>query len=334
MLQHISKDKNYCFIEKYKPNNINELIYCNDFKQVLKSLLQMDYINILLKGEQCCGKTTIIDCILKEYYETIDIYNKHIQENLYYYNCLNDQGINGFRNMLKTFCQTKSTFANKKKFVIIDDIDILNEQSQQIIRSNMDKYGNQINFITSCTNINKVIDTLQSRLNILKIPKISKQNLKIILQCVIQTETFTMTKEAQEFIIKISDNSINILLNNLKKCSLLQEKQITIDILKNLCCQICYDYYDKYFHEVFVERNSINAIQILESLCTMGYSVIDILENLFSYVKFTSSYDDMFKFKLLPYICKYIDIVHTTFEDIQEIILFTFEIMYSSQLTL
>ena len=53
--------------------------------------------------------------------------------------------------------------------VVIDDMDILNEQSQQVFRNYIDKYKNNVNFICSCSNIEKIIESIQSRLYIFTI---------------------------------------------------------------------------------------------------------------------------------------------------------------------
>ena len=35
--------------------------------------------------------------------------------------------------MIKTFCQTRSNISNRKKFIVLDDIDNINDQSQQVL---------------------------------------------------------------------------------------------------------------------------------------------------------------------------------------------------------
>ena len=48
---------------------------------------------------------------------------------------MKDTSVAYFRSNMKTFCQSYCTIPNKKKLVIIDDIDNINEQCQQILRS-------------------------------------------------------------------------------------------------------------------------------------------------------------------------------------------------------
>ena len=44
-----------------------------------------------------------------------------------------------------------------------------NEQCQQVFRNCIDKYSHNVNFISSCTNTQKVVESLQSRCTLIKI---------------------------------------------------------------------------------------------------------------------------------------------------------------------
>ena len=54
-----------------------------------------------------------------------------------------------------------------------------------------------------------------------------------------------------------------------------------------------------------------------------GYSVIDILDYLFAYVKFTDIIDEELKYKITCLLCKYITIFNNIHEDCIELALFT-----------
>ena len=51
----------------------------------------------------------------------------------------------------------------------IQDIDNINEQSQQVFRNCIDKYSHKVHFLASCSNIQKTIESIQSRCTIIKI---------------------------------------------------------------------------------------------------------------------------------------------------------------------
>ena len=125
------------------------------------------------------GKTSLLNALIKEYYKNET--PKAYEENVLYINSLKEQGINYYRSDVRTFCQTCCSIKNKKKIVVLDDIDLINEQSQQVFRNCIDKFSHNVHFISSCSNIQKVIESLQSRFIIIKIKPLKRENLYKIL---------------------------------------------------------------------------------------------------------------------------------------------------------
>ena len=70
-------------------------------------------------------------------------------------------------------------------------------------------------------------------------------------------------------------------------------------------------------------KNLNDSIALLYSIYDKGYSVIDILDNFFLFIKITNILNEDEKYKLIPYICKYITIFHNIHEDEIELALFT-----------
>ena len=72
-----------------------------------------------------------------------------------------------------------------------------------------------------------------------------------------------------------------------------------------------------------------NAIYALYSIYDDGYSVIDILDYFFNFVRITNNLDDKHKYLIIPIICKYITIFNTIHENKIELALFTRDIILS-----
>ena len=96
----------------------------------------------------------------------------------------------------------------KEKVSILDDIDLLNEQSQQVFRNLMDKYSENILFLASCLNIQKVIESLQSRFFITKLPNINKEIISDIFQKIKTNENIVIDLPAEKFIINLCSITI------------------------------------------------------------------------------------------------------------------------------
>jgi len=311
---------NTTFISKYKPYFINDFSIDDKLHSVLKTLLEIDNLNILLIGNSSSGKTSMLYALIREYY-SLKKEDSFPENNILFVNNLKEQGIQYFRNDMKTFCQTHSAIHGKKKLVIIDDIDSINEQSQQVFRNYIDKYKHNIHFITVCTNIQKVIESIQSRLHIIQLIPPNTEQIKSILNKIIKEEKIEIDEESKEYIMMISLGSIRVLINFLEKMFILGEP-VTIESCRKICSTISFQEFETYIDKLR-EKNLAGAIDVLYSIHDYGYSVIDILDYFFAFVKITKTMDDEIKYRIIPFLCKYITVFHNIHEDGIELALFT-----------
>lgn len=319
------------FIYKYKPLILDEFDKDEELITILKTMITIDSLNILLIGDLGCGKTSLINAIIHDYYSDIKCgelnnYKNKYKDNILTINTLKEQGILYYRNEVKIFCQTKSSIYGKKKIILLDDFDHINEQSQQIFRSYIDKYSSNVHFIASCNQSQKVIDSIQSRLNIIKIKPLTSENIIKIIDKISVKENLIISNEIKQFIISISNHSIKLIINYLEKIKL-TGMPITIKLITEICTNIPFTEFQKYILFCKKEKNLTQAIHILYELSDTGYSVIDILDNFFIFVKTTELLDEEEKYRIIPYICKYITIFHNVHEDEIELALFTNNIM-------
>jgi DNA polymerase III delta prime subunit len=247
------------------------------------------------------------------------------ENNILFVNNLKEQGIQYFRNEMKTFCQSHSAIYGKKKLVIIDDIDNINEQSQQVFRNYIDKYKHNIHFISVCTNIQKVIESIQSRLHILQIASPTNTQIREIMERIVAAESIQIDEESKDYLLLVSASSIRVLINYLEKMFILG-KPIDIALCKNICSNISFQKFEMYIKSL-KEGDLIGAIDLLYGIHDYGYSVIDILDYFFTFIKMTSMIDEEAKYRIIPFLCKYITIFHNVHEDGIELALFTNNIL-------
>jgi DNA polymerase III delta prime subunit len=308
------------FIMKYKPYFIKDFCMDDKLLSVLNILIDIDFLNVLLIGNSSSGKTTLLYALIREYYGLSKEANLP-ENNILFINNIKEQGIQYFRNEMKTFCQSHSSIHGKKKLLIIDDIDNINEQSQQVFRNYIDKYKHNIHFISVCTNIQKVIESIQSRLHIVQIPQPTKCQLETIMNKIINNENIVIDKDAKDHLMLMSGNSIRTLINYLEKMYIL-DKPIDIELCKKLCSNISFQKFENYIEKI-KQKNISDAIDILYNIHDYGYSVIDILDYFFTFIKITTILDEETKYRIIPLLCKYITIFHNLHEDCIELTLFT-----------
>jgi replication factor C subunit 3/5 len=307
------------FLHKYQPLYFKDFESNDEMIDILNTLININNLNILFIGDIGSGKTTFLNATIKEYYK--DYTQQQYQHNILHINSLKEQGINYYRNDVKTFCQTCSSINNKKKIIVLDDIDIINEQSQQVFRNCIDKYSHNVHFISSCSNSQKVIESLQSRFTIIKIKPLQKHNLNKIIQRIIDTENINISNEAKQFILNVSNNNAKIVFNYMEKFKLLNQ-DIDLELATSACTNISFFLFEEY--TTFLKNANLNeAIKILYEIYDKGYSVMDILDNYFLFVKITNSLTETQKYEIIPNICKYITIFHNIHEDEIELALFS-----------
>jgi len=281
--------------------------------------MEMNLLNLLLYGGTASGKTTILNTIIQEYYRNNTEQEK--EDNILYINNLKEQGIHFYRNDVKIFCQTCSNLVGKKKMVIIDDIDLINEQSQQVFRNCIDKYSKNVFFVLSCTTIQKVIDNIQSRLQIIKLQKFKSNELKEFIHYVQECEEIQMDEDVKDFILKLSDYSIQLIVHYMEKFYILQE-YITVSKAQTLCSNMGFYVFHEYI-AILQSDNLKGAISYIFSIYDKGYSVIDILDSFFIYVKNTDKFTEKEKYNIIELLCKYITVFYNIHEDEIELALFT-----------
>ena len=323
------------FIYKFKPTMFLDFEIDQDIILLLRTLISMNNLNILFVGDIGSGKTTLIDALIKEYYNTTNatatatsnasathkvIEPKAYADNIMHINSLKEQGINFYRNEVKTFCQTCSSIKNKKKIVVLDDVDLINEQSQQVFRNCIDKYSNNVHFISSCSNTQKVIESIQSRLSIIKIKPFTRENLSKIMQKIKLRENIQIQPDAEQFALNICNNTAKILINYMEKFKLLNI-DITLDLATKVCTNISFFLFEEFSH-LIKTRNLNGAIITLYAIYDKGYSVMDILDTYSLFVKTTHLFDENEKYTIISIICKYITVFHNIHEEPIELALF------------
>ena len=89
-----------------------------------------------------------------------------------------------------------------------------------------------------------------------------------------------------------------------------------------ICSNISFQKFEMYIDNLS-QNNLKESIAILYNIYDYGYSVIDILDFFFVFTKQTEMISEDTKYKIIPYICKYITIFHDIHEDAIELALFT-----------
>jgi len=145
----------FLFVEKYRPQVIDDCILPDETKKTFKEFVEKGEIpNLLLAGPPGIGKTTIAKALCNELGADFYVING------------SDEGrfLDTVRNQAKNFASTVSlTGSSKHKVIIIDEADNTGNDVQLLLRANIEAFYNNCRFIFTCNYKNKIIEPLHSR---------------------------------------------------------------------------------------------------------------------------------------------------------------------------
>lgn len=319
------------FIQKYIPRRVNELFLDDSYIQFIRRLIDMDTLNIIFQGEDGYGKTSVIRCILNDYMiKHLTEYEKQKQsfmtDNVMWLNQW-DENIQSWREALVMFCKKIQQF-HCKKIVILDDIDLLNVSFQQIIRSMIEEYSERVHFICSCKNPQNVVETIQSRLYMVRLHPIKRMNIEKIYDKIVEENNLNITKTARHLLLTRSTD-VKHLISNLEKIKLLKHSSVGEKELREILLNIQYTDFVQYTEycmkcsKEFDYSIFSTAYKLLEKYYHDGYSVNDILEEFFLFLKQFHEEDDTIKYKIVICLMETISIFHTMHEHPIELVFFT-----------
>ena len=142
---------NSLWVEKYRPQKLEEYVGNEHLKQKVNDYLQSgDIPHLLFFGKAGTGKTTLAKLIVN----SIDC--DHI-----IINASDENNVDTVRNKVKGFASTVGF--KDLKVIILDEFDYMTPNAQAILRNLMETFSKHCRFILTCNFVEKIISPIQSR---------------------------------------------------------------------------------------------------------------------------------------------------------------------------
>jgi hypothetical protein len=299
---------------KYLPKKLNDIIIPNK-KEIINTVysqIKLKNLNLLIIGSHYTLKSNLITLIVNEYYNNLNVYN--YTDYVLNIDCFNDINLSNEINDIKTFCKT---IKNYKKFLIIDNFDIITETNQQYIKhlidNNVDTY-----FIFGCENTNKVNEIIQTRMVPIMINEFGYEEYNKLIDNIMVNENIYINKED---LLKYQNLTPYIIFNLFNKFKLLKMSKID-NILEHIHI-IDNKVFDQYTQYIIEDKVKL-ATNVLFNLYDKGMSLLDIYCFLYEYYKGIS---DNYKYKFMEQLCKYIKYIYDGYDNKIMLLFFTNDII-------
>lgn len=197
------------WIFKHQPNYDNLCGNKSVIKILKKSLLNNSFPHLLFYGPSGTGKTSTIHAAINSIYSPSEISECVVWFN----NIVYTSG--KLREKISFFCKKNST--DKLKLVIFDEADILSQESQNLLRRNIEIYSEKTRFCFLCNYLDKIIPAIQSRCVLIHFKRLDFDHLEDYLTNIVRNESMTYNSQLLKQVHTICQGDCRQIITYLQK---------------------------------------------------------------------------------------------------------------------
>jgi len=264
------------WVEKNRPNSLDEICYQEEVKTGLRNFINNKNIpHLLFFGPSGSGKTSTIIALAKEMFG--EYYGDRIKE----LNASDERGINVVREKIKNYAQESiNTNQTKKlglppwKIIILDEADNMTCESQYALRRIMEECSKITRFCIICNYHHKIIDPIVSRCSLFRFKPIPKKEIKNQLKYISKKEKL---KCSISVINKISDYSRGDLrkaINFLQRCHNCFGNGISSLIIDEISGIVEEAKLKKFINDCINQKED-DVLAFINEVYTSGYSLVN-----------------------------------------------------------
>jgi len=206
---------NTLLVEKYRPTVLQDYVGNEQVKDTIQKYLdQNDIQNFIFYGPAGTGKTTLAKLIVK-----------NLDCDYLYINASDENGIDTIREKVKGFASAASW--NGIKVVILDEADFITINGQAALRNVIETFSRSTRFILTCNFVERIIDPIQSRCQVLKIVPPSKSVIAKHLADVMGKESISHDIKEVATIVNKNYPDVRKMLNTIQLSN--QDGKLKID---------------------------------------------------------------------------------------------------------
>ncbi len=280
--------------EKYRPTKISDIKGQEHFVMDACSWIEInDMPNVLLYGNPGNGKTSAGIVLAKEFLKD------NFKDNFFEVNASDDRRLETVRTTIRQVAQSGTIGEVPFRMMLLDEMDGMTTDAQNALKRIMERYSNNIRFIITCNDRNKIIFALQSRCANYHFKSISNENMLDMVKDIL----------FKEQIGRFSDEELAAFIYTMNGDMRRAITEIQAAKASNSTLQRQIDISLEEYHQMLIKitnKNS-NILGELHDLLYKGRTVKEICLGLHDAVINSKGLDSALKFKFLRTIgeCEY-----------------------------
>ena len=187
MNKHFS---NLMWVEKYRPEKLDEVIDQKEIIRGLKNLIKNpeEIPHLLFAGPAGVGKTTTALCVAK------GLLGEEWQRDTLELNASDERGIKMVRERVKEFAAVMKLTTNNKedkrpfRIIILDEADEMTQEAQTALRRIIEDSSRTTRFIFICNYLTQIIEPIQSRCVVFRFTRLTNEDIVGHLKFICQKE--------------------------------------------------------------------------------------------------------------------------------------------------
>ncbi|SBT34991.1 replication factor C subunit 5, putative [Plasmodium ovale wallikeri] len=309
------------WLEKYSPQSLNDLKIHKEITDRLKKLsAHKDLPHIIFYGAPGGGKSTRIDCLIKEIFKEEKIIRRPecitnaenkininvVQSNYHLELQCFELGTKDkiiVQSIIKELCSYKSSasFFSKTpmyRIFVFKDAEFLSEGAQAGLRRTLETYIRNARVILHLEHLSKIIEPLRSRCICIRVPLPTEEEIFSVLKNICDNENVSQSFSSIDFFKTL----INTHGRNLRKCIMALEMTVYANSAKpHESLSVASTYINELCDFVFINPTQLKmkeCVTKIQSLITCQIPVNFIFEMTIKYL-LKSNYDYKLKYYFL-----------------------------------